>query len=173
LTTLPFCHTISPQQNYIATEELETYGGIMRIQFRYTAAALAAILFLLLAPRTASAQDRLSDRDVEALMKNLKQDTKPFVSTFTSAVSKSNVRKTTQEKIYKALAKTFQAQVDDMLNGFQSKHKADTTLPAVIQSAHQIDDVFIDVQLEGSAKPDWLKCKATLQRIAAQFNVPY
>jgi preprotein translocase subunit SecA len=145
----------------------------MRIQFRYPAAALVAIIFTLLAAHPASAQQRLSDRDVEALMKNLKQDTKPFVSTFTSAMSKSNVRKTTQEKIYKALAKTFQQQVDEMLSGFQSKHSVDATLPALLQSAHQIDDVFIDVQLEGSARPDWIKCKTSLSRIAAQFNIAY
>jgi hypothetical protein len=146
----------------------------MRIRFRYPAAALAAIIFsMLLCARPASAQERMSDHDVLELMKNLRQDTKPFVSTFTSALSKSNVRKTTQEKIYKALAKTFQQQVDEMIGGFESKHSADATLPAVLQSAHQIDDVFIDVQLEGSAKPDWLKCKAALQRIAAQFNIAY
>ncbi len=145
----------------------------MRIQFRYPAATLVAILFTLLAAHPASAQERLSDRDVEALMKNLKQDTKPFVSTFTSALTKSNVRKTTQEAIYKALAKTFKEQVDEMLSAYQSRHNVDATLPAVLQSAHQIDDVFIDVQLEGSAKPDWLKCKASLQRIAAQFNIAY
>jgi hypothetical protein len=145
----------------------------MRIRFRYTAAALAAILFMLVAPRVASAQERLSDHDVLELMKNLRQDTKPFVSTFTSSISKSGVRKTTQEKIYKALAKTFQQQVEEMVSGFESKHSADATLPAVLQSAHQIDDVFIDVQLEGSAKPDWIKCKAALQRIAAQFNIAY
>ena len=145
----------------------------MRIQFRYTAAAVAAILFMLLAPRAASAQERMSDHDVLELMKNLRQDTKPFVSTFTSSVSKSGVRKTTQEKIYKALAKTFQQQVEEMVSNFESKHNADATLPPVLQSAHQIDDVFIDVQLEGSAKPDWLKCKAALQRIATQFNVAY
>ena len=145
----------------------------MRIRFRYPAAALAAILFALLCAHPASAQERMSDHDVLELMKNLRQDTKPFVSTFTSALSKSAVRKTTQEKIYKALAKTFQQQVEEMVSGFESKHNADATLPAVLQSAHQIDDVFIDVQLEGSAKPDWLKCKAALQRIAAQFNIAY
>jgi hypothetical protein len=145
----------------------------MRIRFRYPAAALAAILFALLCAHPASAQERMSDHDVLELMKNLRQDTKPFVSTFTSALSKSAVRKTTQEKIYKALAKTFQQQVEEMVSGFESKHNADTTLPAVLQSAHQIDDVFIDVQLEGSAKPDWIKCKAALQRIAAQFNIAY
>jgi hypothetical protein len=135
--------------------------------------ALAALILALFSARPAFAQQRLSDHDVANLMKNLKSDGKHFQSSFDSALSKSAVRKTTQEKIYKSAAKSFNDQVSAMLSVFQSKHAADTTLPGVLQTAHQIDDVFLDVQLEGNARSDWLKCKQILTRLAQQFNMAY
>ncbi|HEY0701718.1 MAG TPA: hypothetical protein VGD60_03025 [Candidatus Acidoferrales bacterium] len=137
------------------------------------AVILVAFVLALFSARSVSAQQRLSDKDVTNLMKNLKDDSKHFQSSFNSALSKSAVRKTSQEKIYKAAGKSFSDQVGAMLSVFQSKRTADTTLPGVLQTARQIDDVFLDVQLGGSARADWLKCKQGLTRLAAQFNLAY
>jgi hypothetical protein len=144
----------------------------LRNPIRVTAAALLTITFALLLAQPSFAQQRMSDRDIETLMKNLKQDGKKFESSFNSSISKSAVRKTSQEKIYKDLVKSFNAQVDTMLSGFQSKHKADTTLPGVLTTARQIDDVFLDYQLPGNAKADWNACKAILVKLATEFNMP-
>jgi hypothetical protein len=114
----------------------------------------------------------MSDRDIENIMKNLKNDSKRFESSFNSAISKSTIRKTTQEKNDKDLVKSFQDQTEKMLNIFQDKRTADTTLPGVLTAAKQIDDIFIDVHLNGSVKSDWSKCKAELAILAAQFNMP-
>jgi hypothetical protein len=146
--------------------------GVLRNPIRMTALALLTITFALLLAQPSFAQQRMSDRDIETLMKNLKQDGKKFQSSFDSSISKSAVRKTSQEKIYKDLVKSFNAQVDTMLDVFQSKHKADTTLPGVLTAAHQIDDVFLDYQIPGNAKADWNSCKAILVKLAAEFNMP-
>jgi hypothetical protein len=150
----------------------------LRHLIRITAATLLALVFVVLCARPGFAQQtqpipqRLSDHDIEALMKNLKQDAGKFQSSFNSSISKSAVRKTDQEKIYKDLVKSFVAQCDTMLSVFQSKHTADTTLPGVLTTGHQVDNIFIDYQLTGNARPDWNNCKAILIKLAAQFNIP-
>ena len=46
----------------------------------------------------ANAQGRLSDKDIEHLMDNVKDDVKSFRPNFNSAISKSSIRKTSREK---------------------------------------------------------------------------
>jgi len=73
--------------------------------------ALPVFLTLLLATMalpSPAAQTRMSDKDVEQLMKNMDQDSKKFQSLFNSAVSKSVIRKTSQEKDARKLVDTFQ-----------------------------------------------------------------
>ena len=135
-------------------------------------AAVCALAVLFFLARPSFAQERMSDRDVENVMKNLKNDSKRFESSFNSAISKSTIRKTTQEKTDKEIVKSFQDQTETMLNVFQDKRTADTALPIVLNSAKQVDAIFIDVQVGGSAKSDWNKCKAELAILAEQFNMP-
>lgn len=144
----------------------------MRNQWKTRAVIASFFTIVLLLVQPAFAQQRMSDRDIENIMKNLKNDSKRFESSFNSAISKSTIRKTTQEKNDKDLVKSFQDQTEKMLNIFQDKRTADTTLPGVLTSAKQIDDIFIDVHLNGSVKSDWSKCKAELAILAAQFNMP-
>jgi hypothetical protein len=136
------------------------------------AAAVTVIALVLFLVPLSSAQQRLSDKDVESTMKNLKQDSKTFQSSFNSAISKSTIRKTSQEKDAKALVKSFQSQTETMLSVFQNKKKADTTLPGVLGSAKQIDGILASVSLGGTAVSDWAKCKAELNILANEFNMP-
>jgi hypothetical protein len=133
-------------------------------------ACAVTVLFLLV--QTSFAQQRMSDRDIENIMKNLKNDSKRFESSFNSAISKSTIRNTSQEKTDKDLVKSFQDQTESMLNIFQDKRTADTTLPGVLGMVPQIDRLFVDVHLGGSAKSDWKKCKSELAILAEQFNMP-
>lgn len=141
-----------------------------RSKAKAAAVSALAVVFLLVQP--SFAQQRMSDRDIQNVMKNLKEDSKHFQSSFNSAISKSTVRRTSQEKTYKALVQSYRNQTETMLNIFQNKRKADTTLPGVLSSAKEIDDVFIDVQMNGSARSDWNKCKSELAILADQFNMP-
>jgi hypothetical protein len=65
------------------------------------------LLFTLNTPKMLG-QQRMSDKDVEDMMKNLKQDTKQFRSDFNSAIGKSTIRNTNQEKQAKDLVERFQ-----------------------------------------------------------------
>lgn len=119
-----------------------------------------------------SAQTRMTDKDVQNMMKNLVNDTKQFQSLFNSAISKSTIRKTSQEKDAKATVQSFHNQTVTMLQTFQSKKKADTTLPLVLDSSQRIDKWLADVPLNGSVMTQWGKVKAELGTLSNQFNIP-
>jgi hypothetical protein len=126
----------------------------LRNSWKFRAAALAALTFVSLSAQWTSAQERMSDNDVENTMKNLKEDSRRFQSSFNSAISKSSIRKTSLEKDDKALVKSFQAQTETMLKYFQDHKKAETTLPGVLSMAKQIDAIFASASLGGSAPSD-------------------
>ena len=65
------------------------------------------------------AQDRMSDKDLERTLNNLKSDAKTFSSTFGSALGKSAIRKTSQEKDAKTLVENFNKQSDAVPNKFK------------------------------------------------------
>lgn len=119
-----------------------------------------------------AAQERLSDNDVETTMKNLKEDAKKFRKTFDSAVGKSTIRKTSQEKDAKALAERLEKQTDGMLNQFKSKKKADTTLPAVLDTAGQLQKTIDSAGVADKVSADWSRVQASLDKLAKEFNVP-
>lgn len=139
---------------------------------KYLAAALTVIFLTLLLVQPSSAQQRMSDKDIENTMKNLKEDSKRFQSSFNSAISKSTIRKTSQEKDAKNLVKSFQTQTQTMLDVFQHTKKAETTLPGVLSTGRQIDGILSSVSLGGAAPSDWAKCKAELSILANEFNMP-
>jgi hypothetical protein len=144
----------------------------MRNRLAYLVAAFCVFVCLVSTARIATAQSRMSDKDIEHMMKNLKSDSKQFQSFFNSAISKSTIRKTTQEKDAKTLVKNFRNQTEGMLSTFQRQKRADSSLPLVLDSSQKIDKVLADVSLNASVTSQWAKVKSELGTLAEQFNVP-
>src|ERR1700758_5277975 len=78
------------------------------------------------------AQKRVSDRDVEALMKNLREDSKSFRENFDAALKKSAIRRTSQEKDAKGLIASFEKQTDSMFSEFKKTKRGDVAVEATI-----------------------------------------
>lgn len=144
----------------------------MRNRAFYLGSVLCLFVYLFSCVPLVSAQTRMTDKDVVNMMKNLVNDTKQFQSLFNSAISKSTIRKTSQEKDAKATVQGFRNQTVSMLQTFQSKKKADTTLPLVLDSSQKIDKWLADVPLNGSVTTQWAKVKAELSTLSDQFNIP-
>jgi hypothetical protein len=137
---------------------------------RRTCLLLLPLLLSAMCVSSLSAQTRLSDKDIEHMMNNLKDDAKSFRSTFNHAVSKSTIRKTSQEKDAKTLVQSFQTQTEGMLRQFQSSKKADTTLPVVLQSASEIEKIRRDVALGPAVDTQWAKIRTELDTISQAFT---
>src|SRR5882672_9994280 len=123
--------------------------------FSYSAASLVLILMFGLCPHQVSAQGRLSDKDVEKAMDNLKEDANKFKSSFNSAVSKSTIRNTDQEKQSKSLVEAFQKQTENMLHDFKDKKNVDSAVKTVRDSASGIDKVLTSTPMGANVDSDW------------------
>jgi hypothetical protein len=121
------------------------------------------------------AQSRVSDRDVEALMRNLKDDSKSFKDNFDAALKKSAIRRTSQEKDAKSLVASFQKQTDSMLSEFKKTRKGDVAVENTISSAQEIERLMHNMQLDPKTQAEWNKIRVELSHVSAAFgiHVPY
>ena len=136
------------------------------------AVMMLATIVMTLAALVVWGQSRMTDKDVEETMQNLKNDAKHFQSSFNSAIDKSTVRKTSREKDAKALVKTFAQQTDSMHTVFKGSKKADTSLPGVLDNAQKIDKLLADVPLGENVTSRWSRVKSELNTLASAFNMP-
>jgi uncharacterized protein YpuA (DUF1002 family) len=134
---------------------------------------VALVLSMLIVEGFASytySQERLSDKDIETMLNNLKSDAKKFSSTFNSAVGKSTIRKTSQEKEAKALVQSFDKQSEAALNKFKKDRHADVEVSNLLNSGTQINQLLVSTPMGDRAEADWSRVKSELSGIATQFN---
>src|ERR1700733_10695029 len=136
--------------------------------------SLGLILLLgsLGAERLALAQGRLSDKDLQQLMQNLKDDAGPFRQNFANALKKSTIRGTTQEKDAKALADTFAKQANSALETFKHQQKADQEVVDLVHTAAQIDPLVYSLQLDAQTRSRWERLRTELHQIAQAYGIP-
>jgi hypothetical protein len=118
-----------------------------------------------------SAQSRVSDKDLENLMRNLRDDAKSFRPVFKSALKKSAIRKTSREKDAEDLATRFEGQTDAMWKRFKDKRKADAELGVVRNSAQQIDEIVRTQNLSSQAGSRWDKIQTELGQVLAAYGI--
>ena len=127
---------------------------------------------LLLGSGGMLAQQRLNDKDVEETMKNLNEDAEQFRSQFDSAVSKSTIRNTDQEKQAKALVEHFQKKTEDMVDEFKDTKKTHDDLLIVRNDANKIDKVLSGTHLDDpKLNTQWAKIKSELGMISGAFGI--
>jgi hypothetical protein len=139
-------------------------------QSLFFATTLAGVISVFYVPG-ARAQSRINDKDLENLMRNLKDDAKSFRPAFESDLKKSTIRKTSREKDARELAARLEKQSDSMLNHFKSTKKADADLPAVRSTAQQIDAVVRQLNLGPQTTSRWNKIQTELQQVSSAFGI--
>ncbi len=136
---------------------------------------LVALTGWMSAGQMSLAQGRLSDKDLERMMQNLKDDAQPFRQSFANALKKSTIRKTSKEKDAKALADTFAKQTNGTLEIFKHHKKADDAVKAMVGTAAQIDPLVYSLQLNPETTAQWEKIRTELHGVAQAYGVtePY
>lgn len=134
---------------------------------------LVLLVGLVSTDRIALAQGRLSDKDMQHLLQNLKDDAQPFRQSFAHALKKS--RKSSEEKDAKALTDTFAKQTEGALEIFKHHHPADQAIAAMVHTAAQIDPLVYRLQLDPQTTGQWEKLRGGLHPIAQAYGVtePY
>ena len=118
------------------------------------------------------AEGRLSDKDLQQLMQNLKDDAGPFRQNFANALKKSTIRGTSQEKDAKALAETFAKQANTALETFKHQQKADPQVAELVHTAAQIDPLVYSLQLNPQTRSRWERLRTELHQIAQAYGIP-
>jgi hypothetical protein len=139
-------------------------------QSLFFATILAGVISVFSVPE-AQAQNRINDKDLENLLRNLREDAKSFRPAFESDLKKSTIRKTSREKDARELAVRLEKQSDSMLNHFKSTKKADADLPAVRSTAQQIDAIVMQLNLGPQTTSRWNKIQTELQQVSSAFGI--
>lgn len=139
--------------------------------FPYLAALTLSLLFSSLAVLNIDAQGRLSDKDVEKTMDNLKNDAKQLRSDCNSALGKSTIRGTDQEKQFKSLLEQFQKQTESMHDNFKSGKNADADMKSVRESADQISKSLTATPLGDKADAQWGRVKSEFNVLSKAFGI--
>lgn len=113
----------------------------------------------------------MSDKDVEALMRNLRDDAKSFRPVFQSAVSKSTIRKTSREKEAKSVAESFEKKTASLAEQFKKTQKVDAELQNVSATARQIEAYIVDLRLGGQVTSKWDRIHSELAQLSSAFNL--
>ena len=128
--------------------------------------ALIASFLFILQPPAARAQQRVSDKDMNRMMKNMRYDTKSFRSSFDNALGKSTIRKTSHAKDAKNLVMNFQNQVDAMLNRFKKNRNDGDGIVGVVNTAGQIDSLLYSVSFGPEVMAKWQRIREEIHPIA-------
>jgi hypothetical protein len=140
--------------------------------FLCTLSMMLIVCFVfVLRPPAAGAQKRVSDKDMERMMKNLRYDMKSFRPMFDHAVDKSTIRKTSQAKDARNLVRTFQSQVDGMLAVFKKDRNDGSSVAGAMDNAGQIDSLLHSVSLGPEVMSRWQKIREELHPIAVSYGV--
>jgi len=135
----------------------------------WSAIVLSAI-FAFFQTLPGTAQGRVSDRDVEALMTNLKEDSRSFRSRFDAAVQKSAIRRTSQEKEAKSTVARFQKQTEAMLDSFKRTKKGDE-VPNTLSAADQVEKLVEDLKIDSGVTSSWQKIREELSQVSHAFGM--
>ena len=132
--------------------------------------AALSLLFSSLAVLNITAQGRMSDKDVEKTMDNLKNDAKQLRSDCNSALGKSTIRGR-QEKQFKSLLEQFQKQTESMHDNFKSGKNADADMKSVRERADEIDKSLTTTPLGDKADAQWGRVKSELNALSKAFGI--
>lgn len=128
--------------------------------------------FVVLQVTPAQAQTRVNDKDMKALMRNLRDDAKSFRPQFDSAIRKSTIRKTSQAKDAKEQMKAFVKQTDDLLNRFNKDRNGQAEFTNVMNNAEQLDATIHSVGLGPEVRERWRKIRTEVHQLARAYGVP-
>jgi hypothetical protein len=131
--------------------------------------SVLALAQVVVAQSTIPTPNRLSDKDLEIVMNNLKADAKAFRPRFDSAIKKSSIRKTSQARDAMNLASTFERQTSTALNEFKKTKKGDS-VPAMLSTAGQIEKIMTDLKLDPQTT-GWDKIRTDLNQVSNAFGI--
>ncbi|HEY8226480.1 MAG TPA: hypothetical protein VIG25_14465 [Pyrinomonadaceae bacterium] len=114
---------------------------------------------------------RLSDRDVERIIKGIENQSDKFKSSLNSALDKSRFNGTAREDDINAFVKSFYQETKRLRDHFNGHKSTSSDVEAVLQDAARIDGFMRRYPLTPRAQDDWATLRTGLDALAQAYNV--
>jgi len=116
---------------------------------------------------------RISDKEVEKIIRRIEQQSDRFKSSVDSALDKSRFNGTRREDDINSFIKDFYAQTKQLRDHFDKHHSATSDVQAVLERAARINDFMSRNRLSSKAEDDWATLRTYLDELASTYNVSW
>lgn len=116
---------------------------------------------------------RLSDKDVERIIKRIERQSDRFRSSLDNALDRSRFNGTNREDDINSFLKDYYEQTKRLRDHFDKHNSAAGDVEAVLDRAARIDDFMRRYRLSSKSQDDWSRLKSNLDELAAAYNVSW
>ena len=116
---------------------------------------------------------RVSDKDVEKIIKRIEQQSDRFRSSLDNALDKSRFNGSNREDDINSFVKDYYEQTKRLRDRFDKHNSATGDVEAVLDRAARIDNFMRRNRLSSKAQDEWTTLKSNLDELAAAYNVSW
>lgn len=116
---------------------------------------------------------RVSDKDVEKIIKRIEQQSDRFRSSLDNALDKSRFNGSNREDDINSFVKDYYEQTKRLRDRFDKHNSATGDVEAVLDRAARIDDFMRRNRLSSKAQNEWSTLKTNLDELATAYNVSW
>ena len=116
---------------------------------------------------------RLSDKDVEKIIRRIEQQSDHFRSSLDSALDKSRFNGSNREDDINSFVKDFYQETKKLRDRFDHHKSTAPDVESVLDRAARIDDFMRRYPLSSRAQEDWSTLKSYLDELATAYNVSW
>jgi len=116
---------------------------------------------------------RLSDKDVEKIIRRIEQQSDRFRSSLDAALDKSRFNGSNREDDINAFVKDFYKQTKTLRDRFNSHKSTTSDVQSVLARAARIDGFMRRYPLSSRAQDDWSTLKTNLDELATAYNASW
>ncbi len=116
---------------------------------------------------------RLTDKEVDQILRRIEQQSKRFRSSVDSALDKSRLNGTRREDNVNEFIQQFNDEVKRLRDRFSDHKSVAADVQSVLDRAARIDEFMSRRQLSRKAEEDWFRLKANLDELSRAYAVDW
>lgn len=116
---------------------------------------------------------RVTDREVEQIIRRIEQQSDKFRSALDSSLDKSRFNGTSREDDINAFVKDFYRETKTLHDHFKDHKSTSADVQSLLERAAQIDGFMRRNRLRGNAQKDWASLRPSLDELARVYSVTW
>lgn len=126
-----------------------------------------------ISPTASETPYRLSDKEVEQIIRRVEKQSDSFRSSLRSALKKGRYKRIEREDQINAYVKEFYQETKRLRDHFDDHKSTGADVQSVLDRAARIDDFMRRYRLTSDAQNDWANLRANLDELARTYNVTW